>query len=319
LAQVTGLLLCLAHLRENVYVLHLQKNKMVNLGFMELPLSGPMSMALVPPALAFGGMSAWGMLDLANFAHGMMSGEVGSKDEIKREPAISSANPLKALNLTMLATLAWMVVFYNMLFSQIGMNMCVHVLKMVDTKKVNADAMINVASRFHGNMTDHAVVFMTSLWAYALLVDAFSAGIIGFCYVAVRLVYPFMYMYQGSFNFYFEFVTQVGYACTGLLMYGVLYNATWGPNGVSPSGCKNEETGEIKDYATKIAGGCTMCAGMKAYMLGSVSLFPGLPFGPIYALLQVLAHKRWHAPKEAADAKQSIGGSVEMSEKVKGA
>lgn len=291
---------------------------MVNLGFMELPLSGPMNFNLANAAIALGAVAGWQVLDLSNIAHSMMSGEVGTKLEIKREPAVSSANPLKALNLTMLASLAWMIVFYNLLFSQIALTLAVNVWKMIDPKKVNADQMINVASRFHGNMTDHAVVFMTSLWAYALLVDAFSAGVIGFCYVAVRLVYPFMYMHQGQFTFWFEFVTQVGYAMTGVLMYGVFYNATWGPNGVSPSGCKNEETGEIKDFAAKISGGCTMCAGMKSYAFGAFTLFPGLPLGPLYAFLQYLAHRKWHFVPAKAGA-GAAGNKVDAEEKLKGA
>ena len=34
----------------------------------------------------------------------------------------------------MLASLAWMIVFYNFLFSQIGLNLAVNVVKMIDPK-----------------------------------------------------------------------------------------------------------------------------------------------------------------------------------------
>merc|ERR1719183_672196 len=77
-------------------------------------------------------------------------------------------------------------------------------------------------SRFAGNQAEHAPVFLPCMWTYAAFCDYETAGALGILYCITRVVYPLFYCIHGRFTFWFEHITQTGYAVNGTFFLGLL-------------------------------------------------------------------------------------------------
>ena len=72
-----------------------------------------------------------------------------------------------------------------------------------------------IASRFPGNMQEHSVVFVSTLWMYTLFADSATGAALGALYLVARLTYPLFYMANHGFDLWFEMCTQTGYGVIG--------------------------------------------------------------------------------------------------------
>lgn len=231
----------------------------VDLGFMEFELLGPTGIVT-----AAGGFAVGCIATILLFQLGSLTG-----------PAAKSEDFADACRMPMLATLAWCLAYYNMIGSAVWSKTAIDVFKMIDPSDVNKPQFLNVVGRFAGNTADHALTFLPALWLYTIFVDYGSAGVLGFAYVAQRLLYPFMYMVQGEFNFYFEFITQAGYGFIGCMLLGILVQGLGG------------------DWTAAVASSPVMYPAL-GWMLGSFSMFPGLPLAPIYTFIHYKTHHALH-------------------------
>ena len=131
-----------------------------------------------------------------------------------------------------------------------------------------------VAQRMGGNTLEQAPTFLTCLWLYTLFVDSATAVPLGYLYLASRSAYPVMYALAGEFAVHLEFATTPGYAMIGFCMLGIWTKAMGG------------------DWNEAIHENLMGTTG-KAYLIGFLSLFPGLPLGPFYFSLHYFSHQRW--------------------------
>ena len=131
-----------------------------------------------------------------------------------------------------------------------------------------------VTRRMGENTMEQAPTFLTCLWLYALLVDLETAIPLGYLYLVSRSAYPVMYAIAGEFAVHVEFATTPGYAVLGLYMLGIWTKAMGGD--------WNEAIHEHLLGTT-----------IKAYGIGFLSLFPGLPLGPFYFALHYFSHQQW--------------------------
>ncbi|CAK0843583.1 unnamed protein product [Prorocentrum cordatum] len=92
---------------------------------------------------------------------------------------------------------------------------------------------------------------------YAGLVDYETAWTLGVLYIIGRILYPLFYVVHGRFTFFFEHITQVGYAVNGTFILGALIR-----------GAKWDYVEFSKDHniLTQILGAC----------LGVFTLLPGV-------------------------------------------
>ena len=101
---------------------------------------------------------------------------------------------------------------------------------------------------------------------HTLFVDASSGSYLAALYLAARLAYPFWYMVNRQFNFWFESNTQIGYGANGCLLLGSLFVALgW-------------------DWVAFLRAS-PMSAGACGYLFGSFILLPGLPLTPLYTFI----------------------------------
>ena len=247
---------------------------MVNLGFMELPLSGKYSFLL-----AVAGIATGAFVIVSTFQTATMTGPaLAFKGSITVEKA--AAQFIDSCRPTLLVTAGLCLLYYNYLGCAVLSVFLVTIFKIIDAKNVN-EKFSAVAGRFSGNMAEQAPVFLTALWIYTLFVDAGSAPALGAVYLAQRLSYPFFYIVCGEFTMWFEFSTQVGYGVNGALLAGILV------------------TGFGGDWIATVAAN-PVSAPLCAFLLGSVSVFPTLPLGPLLMPLHFFFHRTVHnKPKKA--------------------
>lgn len=227
---------------------------------MEIKFSGPFNILLAIGGIVVGIVVCIGALQLSTFTG----------------PAIDGGGKMSELcRLPMLVTVAWSLVYYMLTGSAVNCAFMLYIGKIVPVNSVTQPNFGNAASRFGGNMFEQSPVFLTSLWLYAIFVDAGSAGTLGVFYVCQRLLYPLFYMVQGEFNYWFEFVTQAGYGINGVMLLGILVTG-FGHNWV--------ELVKDNPQAAPIAG----------FFLGSLTLFPGIPVGPIYTAMHYFLHRAYH-------------------------
>eukprot|EP00931_Biecheleriopsis_adriatica_P037903 TRINITY_DN21741_c0_g1_i2.p1 TRINITY_DN21741_c0_g1~~TRINITY_DN21741_c0_g1_i2.p1 ORF type:complete len:271 (+),score=31.61 TRINITY_DN21741_c0_g1_i2:60-815(+) len=241
---------------------------MVNLGFMELPLTGPMGMVHAGGGLAVALTCTIGVVMYALSKHPVLLGAAIDVKHVSIREACSNS---------ILASCGWIVVYYNMIGVNVMLTMCSGPWKMIPESKIDKSKLLAGASRFAGNSAEHAVVFMVALWMYTIFVDATTGGFLGIAYVIQRLVYPVVYMTQGAFNFRFEYVTQAGYGMIGVMVVGNVVTAMGG------------------DWVAMLTKQPVLYSGLSC--AGAVLLFlPAVPFGPVYAPLHYAFHRAFFAP-----------------------
>jgi hypothetical protein len=239
---------------------------MVNLGFMELPLTGPMGFVHACGGMFVGAAATIGVIMYALSQHPVLLG-----------PAIDvkSISIREACNGAILASCGWIIVYYNMVGANVVLVMCTGPWKMIPADKVDMQKFMSAPPRFSGNSAEHAVVFMTALWMYTIFVDATTGGILGMAYVIQRAIYPWCYMLFGGFTFYFEYVTQAGYGFIGVMVVGSIVNATGG------------------DWVGLLTKQPAMYAFM-SWLAAELSLLPALPLGVFYAPMHYALHRCLH-------------------------
>jgi len=230
----------------------------IDLGFLKLPFEGKFDCSV-----AAAGIAVAGAVLASVFGATTMTG-----------PALGSADTAAACKMAGLVTAGWGLLYYNLLGVNVDSMAAIAIFDMVAPTSVGP-SFFHVASRMAGNMAEQAPVFLTSLWTYTLFADAATGAALGGLYLLQRLAYAFYYLILGEFRFEFESCTQVGYGVNGTLLLGSVYSCLGG-NWVA--------------WASGVGAGAPI-AGL---LLGSLTLFPGLPLAPLITYCHVKAHKRWH-------------------------
>jgi len=181
---------------------------MVRVGCITLPFSGDFNTLLI----------------FSGFAIAIISVSVAFNMVTPKGPAIAAGSPEKivdALGTTMIAQAVWCIIYYNYVGASV---LCVFTTgpwEMLDGKKQTEKWSAQIG-RFSANQFEQSVVFIPCLWMYAVLVDSETAGALGVLYCIQRAIYPLFYVIQGRFTFWFENITQMGYAVNGTFMLGCL-------------------------------------------------------------------------------------------------
>lgn len=139
-------------------------------------------------------------------------------------PAIAEGSPEKiidALGKTMIVQAVWCIIYHNYVGASVLTVFTSGPWEMLDKNK-QTDKWSAQIGRYSGNQFEQSVVFIPCLWMYAVLVDYETAWALGVLYCIGRAVYPLFYVLQGRFTFWFEHITQVGYAVNGTFMLGCL-------------------------------------------------------------------------------------------------
>mmetsp|Transcript_79291 Transcript_79291/g.144716 ORF Transcript_79291/g.144716 Transcript_79291/m.144716 type:complete len:262 (+) Transcript_79291:60-845(+) len=216
----------------------------VDLGCMKLPFEGPFNLLL-----AFGGI-AWGML-MVTLVFSFSS---------KKGPAVLAATGQDlsdACSNAIIVTCAWCILYYNYLGIGAICVFVVNVFEMVSKTDVTEKFQPN-AGRFSGNMFEQSPVFLSGLWMYTLFADYQTGWTLGVLYMVSRALYPFYYMANNKFTFWFENCTQIGYGVNGVFILGSLWTASGG------------------DWL-KFASGSPISAAVLGFIVGSFAILPSIP------------------------------------------
>jgi len=245
---------------------------------MQIPLSGPFNFLHAVGGIVLGLIINVLVVKLTVSHYGTLTG-----------PALKAADIAEACNLSVLATVGWCIVYWNM----IGANVCcifsINAFKLIPEDKVNQPAFTNVASRFAGNSAEHAPVFLAALWVSTMFSDATTTGILGLCYVGQRLLYPLVYMVLGGFTFQFEYCTQMGYGFMGQMLLGCVVQSFGG------------------DWAALVTKSPILYT-LYGFLFGSLALFPALPFGAPYAAIHYGIHRSLHFKEPNAEENAGLVG-----------
>ena len=139
-----------------------------------------------------------------------------------------AAPPLSALRGVALVTLAMNAVFYNFL----GAQMNSRIKDMATGDGVSMPDSIDDPANFSalrsmGNFHEQRVMFLTSMWLYALFVNPSTAAVLGTVWVITRAFYPFMFGAFAQFTPLVELVTQQGYMATYWMSTGTILKIVW--------------------------------------------------------------------------------------------
>ena len=145
--------------------------------------SNPFPLPLFFLSMPFAGTVAWGLLSTSPTS----------------APGIDSGMSLEAVRLAVLASLAWVLVYYNGLGAQVWLKL--------DYGNFSSDA-ARIAERTALNMLEQAPVFFLTMWLHCTYVDAAQAGFLGLAYAVLRILYQLFYSYFGTFTVLVEFATQ---------------------------------------------------------------------------------------------------------------
>ena len=222
----------------------------IDLGFMKIPMEGPLNHAKLLFGVAFGCAAVTVAF---------------SATTVKGAALQAGAGLLDACRGALLANSAWCVVYYNLIGVSLLCKFSNAAWQLFSDKDTTA-AFDTIASRFAGNMMEHSVMFLSSLWMYTLFADSATGGTLGMLYVATRLAYPLFYIFNHGFDFWFEMCTQTGYGITGVFLLGTVYTALGG------------------DWVA-FASAKPVLAGVYGFLFGSFILVPGIPTAIPYAIL----------------------------------
>jgi len=139
-------------------------------------------------------------------------------------PAIAAGGSkeiVDALGKTMIVQAVWCIIYYNYVGASVLTVFTSGPWEMIDKDK-QTDKWAAQAGRFSGNQFEQSVVFIPCMWMYAVLVDYETAWVLGVLYLINRAIYPLFYVLHGKFTFWFEHITQMGYAVNGTFMLGCL-------------------------------------------------------------------------------------------------
>lgn len=142
-------------------------------------------------------------------------------------PGIESGASLEAMRLCVLATLAWLGVYYNALGSQ---------LTLKELFKNRNGPAFDLSTRIVYNQLEQAFGFFALMWLHGLYVDAPQAGALGLLYATLRMLYQFAYSYFGHFTVALEFCTQPCYGILYLYSFSLLAKTLTGTTLVSMLG-----------------------------------------------------------------------------------
>mmetsp|Transcript_67567 Transcript_67567/g.135723 ORF Transcript_67567/g.135723 Transcript_67567/m.135723 type:complete len:245 (-) Transcript_67567:172-906(-) len=184
---------------------------MVRLGFITLPLSGDFNSIFIFTGLFIA-------ITLTTITFNLVT---------PKGPALAAGTPeqiIDALGKVLVAQSLWCIIYYNYIGAQVLCIFFTGPWQVFDSKK-HTDKYAANASRFSGNTMEHAPVFIPCMWAYAMFVDYETGGALGILYCANRAIYPLFYVLQGRFTFWFENITQTGYAVNGTFILGMLLRA----------------------------------------------------------------------------------------------
>jgi len=186
----------------------------INLGFIKLPLSGPFNTIFIITGFLWACICVTVAFNLVT-PKGPALGQ-GSADKI-----------IDAFGKTMIVQAVWCIIYYNYVGAGVLCIFTAGPWEMIDGKK-QTDKWAAQAGRFSGNTFEQSVVFIPCLWMYAGLVDYETAWVLGVLYLIGRAMYPLFYVLHGKFTFWFEHITQVGYAVNGVFMLGSLMRGACG-------------------------------------------------------------------------------------------
>lgn len=239
--------------------------KVINLGFAKIPLEG------LWPIHVFGIAIVWGWLSVYLFLSAFAGTFSGPALQDKSTDLSTICAPIAVI------TVLWNILYRNILSVQSNTNAML-VFQVFPPTNLS-EQYHHVTERMGGNTLEQAPTFLTCLWLYTLLVDSGTAVPLGYLYLVSRSAYPIMYAIPGEFAVHVEFATTPGYAVIGLYMLGIWTKAMGGDWRVA--------------FHENLLG-----TTLKAYAIGFLSLFPGLPFGPLYFAVHYLSHQRWRIPQK---------------------
>ena len=185
----------------------------LNLGFMKLPFEGDFNTVMI--FTGFASACIWPTLFFNIVTpKGPALGELLTGVD-------GAEKMIDALSKTMIVQAVWCIIYYNYIGAQVLGVFLAGPWQMLDGSKQTEKWGPNSA-RFAGNQFEQSCVFIPCLWMYAVLVDYETAWALGVLYIIGRVLYPLFYVLQGRFTFFFEHITQVGYAINGTFILGAL-------------------------------------------------------------------------------------------------
>jgi len=229
----------------------------ISLGCMKLPFEGDLNMGIVATGILFG-------LGVVTLVFNLVS-ESGPAMLAQTGGAVTMQAVLDACSSSVVVTVAWCIMYYNYIGTAVLGTFGNSMFEMFTDEDVT-DKYGPIASRFSGNMMEQSLPFLLGLWMYTLFVDYNQAKWLGITYLVARGLYPLMYIVNGKFTHWFEFLTQPGYGVVGVLLLGSFIQAVGG---------------NWKDWGSF---GAPICG----FLFGSLAIFPALPLGLPYAVLHYM-------------------------------
>lgn len=251
--------------------------KKLDLGFMKIPFEGPFPFHWFCLTFVWG--IGCGILILKMF---------GTGEKKHYGPAIeyltstSHEEFVTKCQSTILATIGWCMLYYNLLGLQTNTN-AILAFEIVPPSALSTNFHY-VNARIVGNTLEQGSVFLISLWLYTLFVDSFTVGPLASLYLLTRFIlYPLCYIIPGELTVWIEIATQPQYAVIGMLWYGLLVG--------SSNWIQYIQSSPIQ-------------AGLSAWCIGFFPLFPGLPFSNMFTFLHYQCEKNRQSTKKKGDKKQ---------------
>lgn len=244
----------------------------IDLGFMKLPFEGDLSLSKLITGI---------------FCGVVATVFVFNQSELKGPALLLTDRQefMNAISNSVIVSVCWMIIYYNYVGCSILATFCGPAVFGMYSNEDVTDKYGPNASRFAGNMFEHAPMFFVGLWMYTLFADYESGAMLGFLYIARLVLYPLYYMLNHKFTFWFETNTQIGYGVIGCYMLGCLYQAFYQASGSS-----------WVDYA----GSQKMMAPLYGFLVGSWSFVPGIPLTPIYMFLHYKFDRMFKLQEEEA-------------------
>lgn len=136
------------------------------------------------------------------------------------EPAIAAGCSFDSVRLSLIATLAYTLLYYNIIGAQVESK--VHAGAAHDREAVAV-----VAERTLANTLEQMPLFLTLLWLHTVYVDAAAAGVLGLVFVGGRTLYPLCYAWYGHFTVLCSFATSPCYVVINHLAAGLAVPLVW--------------------------------------------------------------------------------------------
>merc|ERR1719162_1619180 len=137
------------------------------------------------------------------------------------EGAVGNEFPASAdLHGIVVISCAWVVMWYTFLGNQVGVRFTEGLPAEI------SESAANIANRAVANTLEQAIPFLTLMWLEALFVNARTAQILGWIYVAARFLYPVFYGFYGAFTNAVEVSVQPGYIIIFYYLLTVFFKCT---------------------------------------------------------------------------------------------